>query len=228
MKPKACLATAFVLCCAAVAVQGPVTIAWKPKAGQSAKYHIEIVPETPFEMKFTMDITSKVVKVEGDKISVESAISNSKLFMNGQEQPGNMDSPPSVAVFDPLHEVWAHEIPEGPFARMNDANNYVFPSGPVSPGESWKRKRVATKELGNQDSEASFTYDGEETVGRWKCHKVKFAFKETKGARPIINTGTLWLSIDDGQLVQSETSLLDFEYQEGMYGNSKSKTVRIE
>lgn len=203
-------------------------ISWKPKVGDTAKYKLEVIPEAPFEIKITMDLATKVAKIEEGKITVESTTTNMKMTMNGQEQPMDQASGPQTQVFDARHETLSINVDQENMARMSDSLSFVFPDKPVSVGDSWKRVKKASKELKTMDSEATYTYDGDETIGKWKCYRIKFDYKETSGEHPLSNSGTDWISMDDGSIVKSVTKAMNFEYSPGMFGNSASTMTRIE
>jgi len=206
----------------------PADIVWKPKAGDTAKYKLEIVPEAPFDMKIVMEITSKVAKVEQGKITVESTTSSPKMYIDGQEQTIPQNPVSETHVYDANHETLSTNLTTDAAARMSDATALILPGKPVSPGDTWKRTRKASKELRTMDSETVYTYDGDETVGKWKCFRIKFSFKETSGEHILTNSGTAWISVDDGSLVKSEMKTVNYEYSPGTFGNSTSTMSRLE
>lgn len=215
---------------AAASFQG-VKLAWTPKAGAVTKHKIVVTPEIPgMEMTITMNVASKILKVDGDKVTVEDTVTSSSMMMNGQE----MDPPEEMGGNERQVSVYSlnHELITPPdkqqFPRMEESISLVFPPSSVNPGDTWTRTGKANPQRGTVDSQTRYTYDGTEKVGKWDCYKVKFTYKEKGVERPMVNSGTFWIAVSDGELVKSEMQTMDFEFQPGMYGNSKTISTRIE
>jgi hypothetical protein len=62
--------------------------------------------------------------------------------------------------------------PDGPRARIDVALRMVYPDQPVKVGDTWKRTEKADAGKGLRAAEATYTYEGIETVGKWKTYKI--------------------------------------------------------
>lgn len=222
---------AIALCTLASASVDSVKIVWAPKVGAVTKHRVDIAPDVPgMEIKIAIEVSSKVLKVEAGEITVEESVLSTKMSFNGQE----MDPPAELGSQGKQVIVYATngEVKKGPeteqMPRIEESNKFVFPTAALNVGDTWKRSGKGDDKKGTVDSTTTYTYEGPEKVGKWDCHKIRVAFKELVGERPMANSGYVWVEAATGDLVKAEYMAVDVEFQPGMFANSKTVVTRLE
>ncbi|MBI5707828.1 MAG: hypothetical protein HZC36_12660 [Armatimonadetes bacterium] len=228
---KFLLLSAIALCTLASASVDSVKIAWAPKVGGVTKHRVDIAPDVPgMEIKIAIEVSGKCLKVENGEITMEESILSTKMSFNGQE----MDPPAELGSQGKQVIVYAAngEVKKGPetqpMPRIDESNKFIFPTAELNVGDTWKRSGKGDEKKGTVDSTTTFTYEGAEKVGKWDCHKIRVAFRELVGQRPMANSGYVWVEVGTGELVKAEYTAVDVEFQPGMFANSKTVVTRLE
>lgn len=206
---------------AVLAAQGAMKIIWTPKQGEKLTYKLATTSkdETGTEVKFSADVTSHVLKVEVDKISIESSMSNFKLLVNGQdlsEFAGDAAEETGVMVFSPDGEIVSFGTSENdPSAvRMAQLMVFLYPKAAMEVGKTWTREFKGSETC--PPSRTDFKYLGTEDAHGTRCHKVSISFKELRGDAPTSMEATAWLRPSDGNLVKLSAKLKNVVWEDGM------------
>ena len=212
--------TLVTLCCMAAAARAEdaATLTWKVMPGQIASYRFETRNVgSPTEWVFSAVSKRKVLEVAADgKVKLQETQSGSKLTVGGQELEGVVDDANRTTEATYLSNGSPVQIPAGPNARIAAALLFVYPDPPVKPGDTWKRTVKADSAHGLRAAEATYRYEGIESVGTRKAHKVTVTYRETEGADPVSARGTEWLSVEDGGVVQSRYTVQNGPFAPGM------------
>jgi hypothetical protein len=212
--------TLLPLCCLVVAAahaEEAATVAWKVKPGHTASYRFE-TRNVGGDVAWTFSATSKskILEIATDgKIKVEESLSNAKLTVGGQELAGVVDGLNVSTRATYLPNGAREGTPEGQDPRVTVALQFIYPEKPVKVGDTWKRTVKADAARGLRAGEATYRYEGTESVGKWKAHKVSVTYKETEGIDPISLRGTEWLSVEDGAAVQTRYTVQNGPFTPG-------------
>lgn len=206
----------------------PVLVEWKPKVDVTQKFQMNLAMQVDaggqmMDINVGFLITTKTTKVEKEQVTQESTMSNFKLSMNGQEMDGmgggeDQMGEKTIAVRKLNGEVISDTTPAevGGGERMMRMNTFVYPGKPLSFGDSWTKEWAANKDKGLQSAKAKWTLVGEEVKNKVDCWKIEVVFAEMDSADGISNTGTMWLSKADGEVVYSKNNFMNVSFQEGM------------
>lgn len=226
------LAAGVAAAIAVSAVQG-VSIAWKPKAGDTTKYKLTTKANIQGqEMSFSAILTSKVLEVTADKIVVEEK--QSDLNVKFGEQDFSSMMPPSITsttTMKPNGEVIERksEMEEAGSQRMEAALAHQYPDKQIEKGGTWVIKRAANADKKLPASESTYTYVDDEKVGAFDTWKITYVFKETEGSTPMVVNGTIWLSRANGEPVKAVYKMQNVEFQEGMgTSDAEAEITRID
>lgn len=226
------LAAGVAAAIAVASVQG-VSIAWKPKAGDTTKYKLTTKANIQGqEMFFSAVLTSKVLEVTSDKIVVEEKQSELNVKFGDQDFSSMMPaSITSTTTLKPNGEVIERksEMEDGGSERMEAALAHQYPEKAVEKGGSWTIKRAANADKKLPASEATYTYVEDEKVGAFDTWKITYVFKETEGSSPMTVNGTLWLNRANGEPVKAVYQMQNVEFQEGMgTSDAQAEITRID
>ena len=134
---------------------------------------------------------------------IEENQTDAKVVFGGQE----MDAPsggPTTSTFTPegrIVEIIGDMVDSSAY-RTAAMSSFFKPAKPVAMGGTWSVDIKGDDKLGSVDAKATYTVEGEETIGAWKCVRVKYDVKETKGQMPAGSTGKVWISLADGEMVK--------------------------
>jgi hypothetical protein len=212
----------FALLCllsaAARADEEAVTIAWKPKPGTTTSFRYEIRNlNSSASWVFSAVSKSKVVDVAADgKIRLQVTQSDATLTVGGQDMSGQLGDANESTEVTYLPNGLSVTAPDGPRARIDAALRMLYPDRPVKVGDTWKRAEKADASKGLRAAEATYKYEGIETVGKWKAYKIAVTYHETEGDDPISLSGTKWLSVEEGHLVKAQCTLQNGPFAPGM------------
>ncbi len=238
----AVVALAFSFCVVALAVGQGVRLVWKPKAGDTQKYRLNVsMTGDPAVLGFgklelSITTTEKIKEVKEDgKVVQESTQSEFSVKVDGQDLGGGGEMPAVsvTTIFYPDGRIFAIEgdPTAGPPPRVAESMVFLYP-GPEKEfrvGESWTHKRGGDAQRGTRASETTYTYLGQEKVDRWDAYKVAFKFRETEGENAMEVTGTVWLGVENGYVVKGEYELTNVEFAPGMPPTKASvKVTRIQ
>jgi hypothetical protein len=217
MRQSAITLVAFCCLAAAASAEEATSIAWQAKPGQTASYRVETRNTgSPVAWVFSAMWKTKVLEVASDgKIKVQNAQSEARLTVDGQELAGAVDEANTTLEATYLPSGLPVQPAGGPRARLVAALQFVYPDRPVKPGDTWKQTFKADAARGLRSAEATYKYEGIETVGKWKAHKVTVTYRETEGDEPISVRGTEWLSVEDGRSVQSRHTVQNGPFAPG-------------
>lgn len=197
----------LVTLCTLVATAGAeeaTPLTWKVKAGDTASYRFE-ARNVDGEVPWTISIAwkSKVLEVAADgKIKVQGSQSDLKLIVAGQDISDSVGDASKTTEKTHHSNGLLVQRPSGEDARVDAALQFVYPDRPVKTGDTWKQTFTADAARGLRASEATYRYEGVETVGKWKAHKVAVTYRETEGEQPMSLRGHEWLSVEDGVSIQ--------------------------
>lgn len=219
----------------AAAQDGPSTIAWKPKEGSEIKYKMTSRSTVGDQVAdFNATITIKVESVKADKVTVLATTSNISLKVGEQDLGAMMGSmTPSVrTVTDLRGELLGRTVMGGgeefDSPRMENALTFVYPDKPMKVGDTWTRETNAKSFLKVPAAKTVFTYLGKEKTDFGEAYKVKLDFKEIEGSMPMTISGTMWLSVEDGNQIKSEIKGSNVEVGPGIPPvEMTAKTERI-
>jgi hypothetical protein len=212
------LALLCLLPAAARADEEAVTITWKPKPGQTTSFHYETRSvSNPTTWVFSAVAKSKVLDVAADgKIHLQLTNSDATLTVAGQDLSGQVGDANTTTEASYLPNGLTASAPEGPRARIEAALQMVFPDHPVKVGDTWKRTVKADADKGLRTAEATYKYEGIETVDKWKAYKITVTYHETEGDDPVSLRGTRWVAVEDGVLVKSQYTVQNGPFAPGM------------
>jgi hypothetical protein len=212
------LALLCLLPAAARADEEATTIAWNPKPGATASFRFETHNVgSPVAWVFSAVARSKVLDVATDgKVRVQTTQSDVMLTVGGQDLCGQVGDASGTTEASYLPNGLPVSAPNGPRARIDVALQLVYPERPVKVGDTWKRTAKADPDKGLRAAEATYKYEGIETVGKWKAYKIAVTYRETEGDEPISVRGTEWVSVEDGQSVKSQYTVQNGPFAPGM------------
>jgi len=217
----------------ALAGLADVDLTWKPKAGETKKYRLQVnmsldLGGQTMDIKVSMLNVTKTTKIDGDKVTSEGHVEDFKMAMNGNEADPSQGGGPSPADVKTIQvrslktgEVLSTETtgtsdvpPQNP--RVEAMGFFWRPEGKVKAGESWTKELKKDEKKGTEASIAKFTAVAEEEVLGHKCWKITYAYTETGVEKPFGATGTFWVDIADGSPVKYEANYENVVFQDGL------------
>lgn len=230
---RAILLAGLALSALALASYDAVSIKWKPKAGDTAKYKITAKANIAgTEMNFGAILTTKVVEITADgNVTVEEKQSDISVKFGDQDfsnmGPQTMES---SSTMKPNGEVIARKsASEMDNPRLEAALEFVFPDKDMEKGGSWTIKRDADSAKGLFARETKYTYVGPDTVGKRTCHKIEIAFRELDAPSNMEVTGTVWVDVEDGSQVKGTYKMKNIEFAPGTPpADGESEVIRID
>lgn len=213
-----------------VAALDPVSVAWKPKVGQSNSYkfnavfhNVQGIPTGPADIKLAAKMvnTDKEIRPNGD-IVVESKQSNLSLFIGDTDFTAMNPGPKEVtetSVQKPNGEVISttSDAPDNAKApRLDAITEFIYPDKPVMVGDTWTHERKGDKEKGTFDSVTTYKYLGTDTVNGVASYKLGIEYKETNAPTNTTANGTVWVAQSDGELVKGDLTLKDADLGQGL------------
>jgi hypothetical protein len=195
-----------------------VTITWKPKPGQTTSFRYETHSvSNPTTWVFSAVAKSKVLDVAADgKIHLQLTNSDATLTVAGQDLSGQVGDANGTSEATYLPSGLAVTVPEASRARLDAALQMLFPDKPVKVGDTWKRTGKADADKGLRAAEATYKYEGIETVDKWKAYKITVTYRETEGDDPLSLRGTRWVAVEDGILVKAQYTVQNGPFAPGM------------
>jgi hypothetical protein len=229
------IAAAVLLAGAAVAVAQEATkIKWTPKAGSSQNYRLVVNGNMQgMDFEFSTKIAHKVVEVRPDgNIVVEERQHGGEVKLNGtaMDVPGGMPEITVRMVSKPNGEIVERKSngPEGmENPRLENSFAFIFPDKDLKPGDTWKRETKADKAKETYSTETVYTYAGTETLNGKKTHKITFKFREIDAPSNMTGEGTVWLRVEDGELVKGTYNLKNAEFAAGMGATDATATMTM-
>lgn len=230
MKVKANLgvlaAAAAILVLPATALIQSAKIAWNPKVGSTSKFTMNVDAEGDFgqgamKIKVSMKVANKVKTVTDKEIVIESTMSDMKIKMgdDGQEMAdpsgqGDQTTTNTYARNGALLSTKSASGMDNP--RMEQMSSFLYPDKELAPGTSWEREIPKDDKKGTPSAKGSYTFVGEEKVGKWAAYKVTWSYKETSGDKPSSAEGTAWLDKETGEMLKMDSKMKDVVFQEGI------------
>lgn len=210
--------------------QDTYTLKWEPKVGDTSSYNLNLASAMDFggqsfDMNISMVVSDKVTKVEGDLVTLVGTATNFKMMMNGQafNPPGSEaapEQPPTTIVVNKSGGLVRMENTGDPMTasppRVEQANRFQFPAGPVKVGDEWFREVKADAKQGFVEAKAKYTLEKIEMKDGVNCFRIKYAYSELEGNAPTDCIGTFWMKVEDGDLVRYEGQLNNVEFMQGM------------
>lgn len=185
---------------------------WTPKVGDKATYKIV----GNFDLAGIGEITlggsrtETVKSVDADKIVT---VSSSKMTANamGNEVPVPESTETTTSKPDGtvLEVKIGDAAPTGGAMRLAHITMFVYPSKPVSVGDTWTTAAPKDEKLDLPGYKIEYKLVGEEKVGDWDAWKVTGKGSEVEGDTPTKVEATFWLDKKDGTIVRSLSQLTD-------------------
>ena len=189
----------------ASALVADYTFAHTPKVGAVAKYKMQGVFDFEGqEITFMASTTNKIVKVNDDgSYVIEENQTDAKVVFGGQEMDAPTGGPTTskISADGRILDIQGDMVDSSAY-RTAMMSSFFKPAKGVKMGESWTVDVKGDDKLGSVDAKATYTIEAEETVGAWKCVRVKYDVKETKGQIPAGSNGLVWISLEDGEMVK--------------------------
>jgi hypothetical protein len=217
MNKKVVLSSSLVLVALAsyASFRDPVTIAWKPKVGESHTYKWKSVADNVqgSDMKIGSDMTETIKSINADgSIVVEDKQTHLSLILGGNDLSNNPQIPTEVT--ETITEAPNGHVlkrvsdqQQGDSPRINAISQFIFPDHAVNVGDMWTFKGTADKTAGTNDYQIDFTYQGKEAVDGADSYKIGVTFKELNVSTPITGSGTVWVTTDTGSMVKMSAKL---------------------
>lgn len=209
------------------AAQDAHTLAWNPQEGAKMTYSIEMSAnidfgQGPSDLQTNLTLESLIKEVKEDTVTVQGSIKKFELLLGGQDMsdmmPGGEEmTGPVTRVFTKrgaLVSSSASSLFDNP--RFDQVRVFAYPEGPVKVGESWTNEFKGDKDKKVPPSRGKFTLDGIEKVGEKNAYRVKIAFSELEGEKPMGALGTAWVDQSTGDLVKMDADINDASFAEGM------------
>lgn len=194
----------------------PVTIVWKPKAGDSYKFAQKITGKAGGgDFQLTGDMTETVKSVNADSVVVEDKTTNISISANGSDIPGPPDITETVTE-KPTGEVISRESDSpGQSERAAVFSQFIYPTKPLNVGDTWQYLGKANKAKGSNDYEIDYTYKGVETQHGIAANRIDMTFKETGTSDPISGEGSVWLDPVTGEPVKLTAKIKNVDSPQG-------------
>jgi hypothetical protein len=214
MNKKVLLSSSLVLVALAsyASFRDPVTIAWKPKVGDSFAYKYKsTIASADIQSGADLKETIKAIGSDGNVI-VEDKTNHLTMIMGGNDMSNSPGIPTEITetlTEAPNGHVLKRQtdFAQGDMPRVNALSQFIYPDHAVNQGDTWTYKGTADKTSGANDFEEDFTYQGKETLHNIDCNKVGVTVKETNTASAITGSGTVWLDAQTGAMVKLSVKL---------------------
>lgn len=220
-------------------VQEKVKLRLASKAGELTKYTVQatITPvETsfPFEVKMTMKMEDKVLKVLPDgNTEIETKMTGGTLSFGEQEteMPGDAGVRKSTIGPDGITisksgETWDEEFD----LRLTRAIETPYPKNEVAVGETWQFEHKADPERGWRGGTVTAKLLAIEVIDGIRCAKIEHRFKE----KPFRDDAgsydcmmTYWIDLASGGVVRGEGVLQGFVNQQMGSTSPMKMTMKI-
>ena len=187
-------------------------LVWKPQKGSVAKYDVVDVFETQFA-KISYEYTSveTVEEVTAGKVV---------LVLERSEPKTKADGPTGCPMGIARHAKLTYAL-NGQYldtemerysplaARLGNMTALILPSKPLKTGDVWTHKVQSDANTNTRAATATFKLVGSEQIGKWQTYKISFEYEETEGSEweRMSATGTKWISMEDGTLVQEQLKI---------------------
>jgi hypothetical protein len=219
---------AFVAISSLAMAQDTVNLKRTPKVGNTQKFTLKAELEfqgTPIVV--TATVLEKTTKAEDGKYTVESTQSDLKI--NDQEAPAGDDdkSTSTYTVLGKLLETQSAQSDDGS-KRMSVLQAFEVPDKDLKVGDTWTIENKADPKLGNATSKIEYKVEAKEKVGKWETFKISFTAKETSGDSPAGATGTVWVGLEDKEIVKYEASWTNAPFPMVGPQNAKVTLTRVE
>lgn len=222
--------TTLVAVCAFAAADGPVTLKYTPKVGDTLKFKLTAEMELMgTSATVTGTVEDKVSEVATDGgYTVESSSTNMVGNFGGQEMPvPDSKSTSKYSATGTLLDIQGEEVAGSSAAdawRRANLANFIYPTTPVKTGDTWTSSVTADAKTGAVASTTTYSVDSFEKIGSHDTVKVKFTSKETAGDTPASSDGFVWLDVKDGTQVKVQVTWSNVP----MMGNPISGKVTME
>jgi hypothetical protein len=222
-----------------IAAQDTHKVAWNPAKGAKTKFQVEMasqldIGQGPMALLATLVIENEIKDVSDEKITILSATTSHNLTLDQQDVtemwPGQDGiSVPINRTFD-KHGVLLTSDSKSPLdnPRFEQLRVLPFPEGPVKVGDTWTREYKGDKEKGVPPSRGKFTLDGVEDLDGKAAFRIKFAYSELEGEKPMGALGTSWIDQTTGEMIKTDSDINDAQFAEEMPPmNFKMKVRRL-
>lgn len=233
IKRSLALVSLLALASVAALAQDSASLVWKPKAGNTLKYKLQVKASMEGqEFAFGTTITQKVLEVrQNGEVVVEGKQSNFTLSIAGEDMSAMMGdmAMTETSTMDRFGNVLSRKSDapaEMDNARLDQAILFVFPQkADLKVGETWTRSVKADASKGQRAAEATFKFEGTETVNGIKSNKVTYTFVETEGTAAMKVDAVIYLASEDGELVKAEYKMKNLELGPGAPPSDATATI---
>lgn len=187
-----------------------VRLPWPPKIGARAEYKVVNVLTTPFGTKVTFEwtTTETVKEVDDGKVTIETQSTEPIEKTDGPTGcPVKLAGPNGDIFFSVNGAYLPSQDDKGRMAaRFGNLTAFVFPEKAVAIGESWQYEVKANPKVGTWAASSTYKLLGKETIGDFDAYKTEVDYQESEGDewQRLSATGTRWISVEDGILVQEK------------------------
>lgn len=196
---------------------------WKPKSGSSSKYRWTNRHKADFgngakPMIVEWDLTVLVASVDGNRVTLKVDNTEPRVTFDGKE---NADMQVQVGDTEDVLALSGEVILQDGNAASGHAIEFAlfggfrFPPVELEEGKTTKVHFPGSEKHGKPPISLTYTFRGKEKVGQWESVKIEFEFAEDTGESPIKAKGTIWLSAEDGSLIQRKSSVSNVDFGAG-------------
>jgi hypothetical protein len=212
---------AIVLVAASLAVAGvagagifqAITLKRVPKVGEVYKYSLKGTFDfSGMEISVSGLSTEKVLAVEGDTYTVESASTDTKVSVGGQEMEQPAATTKTTYKLSGLAtKIEGDEVSSTNY-RIDNLSGLHLPEKPVSVGETWTFEQKASDTLGTPAVKVTYKAVALEKFLGFDTLKVEFESKESGNDTPGTMKGIMWIDTATATYVKSEAAWTDITF----------------
>lgn len=217
----------------ALALAEPVTLRLKQKVGDVTRHSFTIkmtVENEPFSL--LTEVQHRVAKVSDDQsLEIEEVVKYLTMVSGSEtiDLTTEADNEPeeSTLTFAANGQLTKSSVDEEDetLYRFADCMQFIAPEKAVEVGAKWSANYVTEKRPGAVAGSINFVFAAKEEVGGFSCAKVTFESKESEGDKPATGTGTFWIRITDGVLVQMNGKFSNLPFGEPVDAEVESKLI---
>lgn len=190
-----------------------VTLKRAPKVGESAKFKLTGTFDfSGQEIAVSGLSTEKVVAVEGDTYIVESASTDTKVSVGGQEmeQP-NSTTKTTYKLSGEAVKIEGEQVSSANY-RIDNLTGLHLPTKPVAVGDSWVYEVKANDATGAAAVKVEYKVVGTEKLLGFDTLKVEFSGKESGVDTPGSVKGTVWIDVATSLQVKNDAVWTDLTF----------------
>jgi len=198
---------ALVALCSFAAADG-FSIKRAPKVGAAVKYNLDVsFDANGGQGTLKATLLEKVTNIDKDG---NFTVEQSQLDASGtfdKEQIEVSTRTPVTLTYKPNGQVTliAGDLTDANAYRMENLGSLIDPGKLVSVGDLWSTTIKPDKALGTREVRTEFRLVSEEKIGGLDTLRIKGIAKEAEADNPATDEFTVWISKEDGSIVQLES-----------------------